>query len=299
MTFSLLQSAAEIVDTPAGRVADLLEAGGRRLRQAGIEQPRLVTEWLAAHLLGCPRLQVYAHARDAVEPALADEFDALIARAAQNEPVQYIVGETDFMGHPIRVSPAVLIPRPETEQLVEQVLACEALWQRPEPVIADVGTGSGCILCALAARKRARYTGIDISPDALALAKINMQQTAPKATVSWQEANLLAQAAPETLDAVISNPPYIPSRDIAGLPGNVRLYEPRLALDGGNDGLHLVTRLITQARQALKPGGFIFLEIGEQQARPIKTQLKENDWQDIHVVQDLAQRDRMVWARRP
>ena len=241
-----------------------LSWGRGRLEKAGIEEASVKLRWVAAHLLGCGLLDVLRHLSETPLPDQAQRFESAVARLEQDEPVQYVIGETDFMGLRIYCDSRALIPRPETEVLVE--CAEEFLRGRPgTPAVVDVCTGTGCIACALAKRvPHARVSATDVSPAALELARANAR--ALDASVDFRPADLLAGIAPASVDLVVSNPPYVGTAECGRLPRTVRDYEPRLALDGGPDGLRLISRLVSEAAHVLTSGGRLMLEIGEDQA---------------------------------
>ncbi|MBN1269378.1 MAG: peptide chain release factor N(5)-glutamine methyltransferase [Kiritimatiellae bacterium] len=276
-----------------------VEAAVSQLAAQGLDQPRLAAELLIAGILDCPRLELPLHARDPLAPEQAQRLEAHVRRAAAMEPIQYILGTADFMGCILRADRRALVPRPETEFLVDCVLACEDLWKRPHPLVADVGTGSGCIAIALARnRPAALYVGIDLSQDALALARENAALAGVAHLVRWQKGDLLEAVAPGTLDAVVANLPYIPAADLAALPQNVRGFEPRAALDGGPDGLAVISRLVERAPKALKSGGWIFIECAPDQAARVKERLEANGFTRAEVRKDFAGRDRVVLGVR-
>lgn len=242
----------------------LLARGRARLEQAGIDEAPSKIRWVAAHLLGCGLLGVLRHLAEVPSPGAVRAFEAALARLETDEPVQYVIGETDFMGVRIQCDARALIPRPETEVLVG--CAEEFLRDRPgTPVVADVCTGTGCIACALAKRNpRARLIATDLSPDALALARQNAR--ALGVSVEFIQTDLLDGIAEASVDLVVSNPPYVATAACGRLPRTVRDFEPRLALDGGSDGLRVISRLVEEAARVLTSGGRFMMEIGDDQA---------------------------------
>jgi len=224
------------------------------LKRKGSESPRLDAEVMLSHVLNWPRVKLYTHYEDIVgEPARAS-FRDLVKRRAEGSPVAYLVGKKEFYSLKFEVGPAVLIPRPESEfVVVEFISVCK---QIESPRVADVGTGSGCIaLASLKHHKSASFVAIDISPEALKLASRNAAELGLKDRIEFRQGNLLDPVAgEEPFDAIVSNPPYIPSSEIDGLEIGVRDYEPRLALDGGPDGLRIVESLIRADGASEVPG---------------------------------------------
>lgn len=241
----------------------LLAAAADRLRAAGVDEAANKLRWVAGHLLGCNLGDVIRHGAEWPTPDQAAALAAAVERLATHEPVQYVIGETDFMGLRIRCDARALIPRPETEVLTSQ--AEDLLRAQAAPRVVDVCTGSGCSACALAKRvPHARVWATDISPAALDLARENAQ--ALGAAVEFRQTDLLTGFADDSMDMVIANPPYVTTADCAQLARTVRDFEPRLALDGGADGLRLISRLVSEAARVLTSGGKLLLEIAEDQA---------------------------------
>lgn len=263
----------------------------QRLEEAGSDNPKRAVEELAAHVLGCKPLEIYFRE---ITPEQMAELDALIARAEQGEPIQYIIGHVDFRGLEIRCDQRALIPRPETELLVEEVLKSKAQSLKPL-IIADVCTGTGCIGLALAYElPDAAVTAIDISREALSLAKKNAERLGLTDRFQCLENNLLEGFSERSFDVVVSNPPYILSNVWKNLELCVRDFEPQLALDGGEDGLDLIRPLAAQAARVLKPGGWLFLEIGYDQGDVVSQCLENAGFEQVRIVKDLAGLDRIV-----
>lgn len=227
--------------------------------------PALDSRLLLGHVLGRDHAYLVAHDDEPLPPDALAAYDALLRRAAAGEPIPYLLGHSPFMGLEFIVSPAVLIPRPETEQLVEYVLA----WARGrEPLLAvDVGTGSGCIAVCLAARLAGEVVAIDVSAAALAVAAANVARHAP-GRVLLVRGDLLTALAP-SLDLITANLPYVAADEWPTLPVGVKSYEPALALDGGRDGLDLIRTLLPQAAARLRPGGLLLLEVGWRQGQAV------------------------------
>jgi release factor glutamine methyltransferase len=228
-------------------------------------------------------------------------YDALVLRRAANEPIQYITGEQEFYGLSLRVTPAVLIPRPETELLVETVLAeVKRAGVKSALRILDVGTGSGAIAIALAHNlPSARIMAVDLSGTALEIAASNAARHGLTEQIQFIESDLLEELPPDGLpfDVIVSNPPYVPAADRASLHPQVREYEPGVALFAGADGLDIYRRLIPQARAALRPNGLLALEIGHGQKEAVTALL--SGWNELRFVDDLQQIPRIALVRRP
>ena len=277
--------------------ARLLERGADELGRAGITEARFETELLLRHALGCSRESLLTQLREPVPAEAAGHFFQLVERRRGRVPVQYIIGTQEFYGLSFRVTPAVLIPRPETEGIVEQ--AALELENARAPRIADIGCGCGCIAIALAQTlEGAELVAIDRSKAALAIARENALRHGVVARVEFVESDLLEPVADSDLDAVVSNPPYIPDDELAGLEPEVTEHEPRDALSGGADGLDVIRRLVPQAHQALKPGGLLVMEIGHGQSAAVETFLLEAAMKHERTVADLAGIPRIVVARK-
>lgn len=278
----------------------VLEAGASFLEGKKIEGPRLAVELLAARLLDCRRLDLYLRYDTALPETHLEAMRRGIKRVAAGEPVQYVLGQAVFMDHVFKADRRALVPRPETEVLVQTVLDCGELWSREKPAVLEVGVGSGCVTITLALAKPAGlYVGVDISREAIELARENAVALGAADGVAWACGETSDVVDPMSLDAVVSNPPYIPSGEIDRLPVQVRDHEPRVALDGGPDGLAVIDGLVQDAAFALKPGGFLFLEIGEEQGREVTERLEREGFTGVAVLKDLANRDRVVRGRLP
>lgn len=258
-------------------------------------RPLADAELLLTHLAGKNRAWLLAYWHDELVPDCSEAYRALIDRRLAGEPIQYILGVTEFYGLPIRVNPAVLIPRPETEHLVEEALKRAANFAHPRVV--DIGTGSGCIAVALARHlPQAAITAIDISANALALARENANLNAVSDRIRFLEGDLMTPVAGETFDIIVSNPPYVPATDLPTLPVEVRDHEPALALFAGDDGLDIYRRLIPAAHAALVPGGWLVLEIGYGQSTDVTALLAAAGFQSIEVHPDLQGIPRVICA---
>ena len=275
---------------------ELLAAGRARLERVGIAEAENKLRWVAAHLLDCGLLDVLRQRDNCPAPETVRKFAAAVARLETDEPVQYVIGETDFMGLKILCDARALIPRPETELLAG--CAEEFLRGRNVPVVMDVCTGTGCLACALARRvPGAHVRATDLSPAALDLARENARRLGVE--VDFAQADLLAGVAPASVDLVVSNPPYVASAECDRLPRTVRDFEPRLALDGGPDGLRLISRLVSEAARVLTSGGRLMLEIGDDQARAVTEILCQTPQiQFLNLKSDYAGRARVAIAAK-
>jgi release factor glutamine methyltransferase len=254
-------------------------------------------ELLLLHTLQIRRSTLLAYPDRDLSPAQQTLFETSITRRLTLEPIQYITGQQEFFGLTLHVTPAVLIPRPETEHLVEAVIEHFSKDLSKPLQIADIGTGSGAIAIALASHlPEATITALDLSPAALAIATQNARTHNLSHRIRFLESDLLA-AIPNTFDAIVSNPPYIPDTDGPTLHPQVRDYEPSTALFAGPNGLDIYRRLIPQALAALKPNGLIALEIGHGQHHAL-TQLLA-DWNEVAFINDLQQIPRVALARKP
>jgi release factor glutamine methyltransferase len=291
------------------------------LAKKGVDSPRLQTELLLAHLLKLPRMKLYLNFERALTAAETDAFRELIKRRSQHEPLQHITGSTSFCGYEIAVNRHVLVPRPETE------LLAELGWQflstiNSGPLTAlDFCTGSGCIAIALAAKcPDANIVATDISADALALAKENAARNKVAEQIEFRQGDGFAAlndgwgerpreplppenkdgspgVSPHQFDLIISNPPYIPSAEIATLQPEVRDFDPPGALDGGVDGLEFYRLIASQARTLLKPDGKFMAEFGDGQAEAIRKIFELEKWIVEAVKEDYSQRARIIIAR--
>ena len=253
---------------------------------------------LIAHVVGRGRAWLLAHPEAPLSGAQAAQFAALLGRAAAGEPLAYLIGEREFCGLSFEVTPDALIPRPESEALVEAGLAWARERGKPDPAIVDVGTGSGAIAITLAARlPQARIAAVELSAPALAVARRNAQRHAVADRVGLVRSDLLT-ALVGLFDLILANLPYVSTGELAGL--EVGRWEPHLALDGGVDGLDLVRRLLRQAPARLAPGGRLALEIGAEQGDRVLALCREAFPQaKVRLERDLAGLDRIALVDRP
>ena len=244
----------------------LAEATGR-LTTAGVDAPKLVAQVLLAHALGVPRDSVLiSPPHHVLQPHQIASFRALVARCVEGEPMAYVVGHAEFYALAFQIDRRALIPRPETEQLVELALRRLAVLNLPsQTLVVDVGTGSGCIVVSLAVKlPNVRFMATDISSDALALAHDNAKKHKVNSRIQFLRGDLLAPA-PVRAEGVVANLPYVTTAEWQSLPRHIRNHEPRTALDGGADGLDLIRRLFSQVSKHVKPDGWLLLEIGSTQ----------------------------------
>jgi release factor glutamine methyltransferase len=318
--------------TPA-TTRGLLAEGARRLAEAGLPTARQDAEWLLATVVGVDRFGLYLEPERAVDEAAGSRFGALVARRAAHEPLQHLLGYEDFRGLRLRVTPDVLIPRPETEGLVEWALELlkndhpmyehpmsadwgqagaisgpplmvngQSIGRASPPLMADIGTGSGAIACALATgRPDVRVLATELAPAALAVAEDNVRALGLADRVRLLAGDLLEPLAgePGRLDLIVANLPYLPSGILPSLPREVSTFEPRAALDGGPDGMAVIRRLLTAAPAALRPGGRLVLEIGEEQAGPLAALMATQGLVEIATRDDLRGVVRYLAGRVP
>jgi len=284
----------------AGAPLQLIRRAAQKLAAAGIEAPRLTAERLLAHLLDTDRSSLYRDARP-LPGATVAEFTRLVARRCRHEPLQHLVGKTEFWSLTILCDKRALIPRPETELSVRAAL--DFIADIPAPVVYDVATGTGCIAIALAReRPDARIFASDISTDALELAAENLRLHGLLNRVRLLHGDL-GQAFFETTlappaDLVVCNPPYVAEAEIPTLQPEVRDHDPHPALCAGQDGLLFHRRLVRELPPLLKRNGGLVLELGDGQARDVCVLARDSGWHSVHLIKDAACIDRVLVARR-
>jgi release factor glutamine methyltransferase len=287
-------------------VTRLLDWTGRYLAEKGVESPRLDAEVLLAHCLGWSRIDLYARYDQAPSEEIRKQYKGLIGRRLEGCPVAYLVGRKEFFGLTFEVSPAVLIPRPESEYVV---IECLRLAKHiPQPHILDIGTGSGNLAVAVAQQhKGGRVTAIDISPEALTVASRNAERHKVADRIRFVKGNLFAAISEpgalatgnEPFDFILSNPPYIAHEEMTNLPRGVRDYEPHLALDGGPGGIAVFDRLIAEAPTYLKAGGYLIVEIGSPQEKPARDRLaSQGDYEMGETIRDGSGHPRVLVAHK-
>jgi len=279
----------------AGR---LLQRGVSELERAGVADSRIQAELLLRHALGCSRESLLARLQEPVPAEASGHFFQLVERRRGRVPVQYVIGTQEFYGLSFRVTPAVLIPRPESEGVVEE--AVRELSDTHQPRIVDVGCGSGCISVAIAhTLAGAELVAIDQSPAALAIARENALRHDVASRIEFLEGDLLTPLQTGDVDAIVSNPPYVPDHELETLEPEVSGHEPRQALSGGKDGLSVIERLVPAASNTLRRGGFFFMEIGHDQNERVRELVKKAGLEHLRTVFDLAGIPRIVVAKKP
>lgn len=283
-------------------VGALVAWARQSLAQAGVSNGAQEAMWLLEHALGLQSHQLVSQTDRAVSPETWAAVESLIARRVAREPLQYLLGTQEFCGLEFSVTPAVLIPRPETELLIRHVVAyAQAV---SGATIVDVGTGSGCVAITLAVHlKGRRVIAVDRSPQALAVAQRNAMRHAVCDRIEWLEGDLLAplseRTAAHSVHVIVSNPPYISETDWAGLEPEVRVFEPRMALIGGAQGTEFHERLLRESRELLVPGGLLAMEIGAGQAAAVRRLAEQiGGYAALEVIDDAAGLERVVMARR-
>ena len=302
-------------------LSESLTSAVARLTAEQVPSPRMNAELLLMFTLGCDRAHLYAHPERVLTADEARNYEAALAERARGVPAQYITGHQEFWGMDLIVTPAVLIPRPETEHLIETVLdsvkqdgvkedrvkhagvkqdrVASALLPTSPLQIADIGTGSGCIALALAKElAQAEIHATDISPAALEIARANAARLQLDSRIHFREADLLAGFENKSFDFIVSNPPYVGASEEDSVQLEVRKFEPRNAVFAGHTGTEVIARLIPQAHAALKPGGSLIMEISGTISEDVKTLLKKENWQDVHINPDLQSIPRVVQARK-
>jgi release factor glutamine methyltransferase len=268
-------------------------------RRRGLDSPRLDAELLLAHVLGVDRVRLFVDFERALAPGELSRFRELIQRRRRAEPVAYILGAREFFGLKFFVDRRVLVPRPDTETLVEVALERTKEAHLYGEAL-DLCTGSGCVALAFAARRPTwRVTGSDISADSINVARGNAERLGLISSMRFLVSDVDDAIPPEArFDLVTANAPYIPTEDVAALPLDIRDHEPHLALDGGADGLGVVRRVIEAARRRLKPQGIVALEVGYDQAARAAALLEEAGFRDVERRKDYGGVERVVSGRR-
>lgn len=281
------------------RVVDLIMTASNHLKSRDFENARLEVERMLGSVLGLNRVELYLAFDRPLGGAELDTFRALYRRRLAHEPLQYVTGSTEFREIRVKTDRRALVPRPETEILVSTAIGY--LGGIENPRVADLGTGTGVIALSVAKEiPGAMVVAVDLSDDALTLAGENIRALNLENSVTLKKGNMLEGIADLGLfDAILSNPPYIPSEDIRTLQPEVSVYEPRMALDGGSDGMLYLSAIIKDAHRYLEPGGLIVLECGEEQAQGIQKIFEQQSrYGSIEIIKDMAGRERLVKATR-
>jgi release factor glutamine methyltransferase len=280
-------------------IGRLLDWTARYLAEKGSDFPRLDAEVLLAFALECRRIDLYTRYDEVAPEENRKRFRELVRQRVEGCPVAYLVGRKEFFSLQLRVSPAVLIPRPESEFVV---LECLRLAKNmAEPRVLDIGTGSGNLAIAVAHQhKAARVTAVDLSPEALAVAKANAERHGVVDRIQFLAGDLFSPlAAGERFDFILSNPPYIPHEDMDRLPPGVRDFEPHLALDGGPGGFAVFDRLIAEAKDRLNPGAYLIVEIGALQEQPARQRFAAHPEYELgETIFDGSRHPRVLCARK-
>jgi release factor glutamine methyltransferase len=281
-------------------IGEMLVTAMGAFASSGVDTPQLDAEVMMAHAVGKSRIYAIAHPNQVLKPEELQRFNEFVERRRKREPLAYIVGEKEFWGISFKVKPGVLVPRPETETLVEAALS--EMSGITGPAIVDIGTGTGCIAIALALElPDAMVYATECSETALEVAQYNVCKHQVESRVHIMEGSLLAPVPKKVfgrLDSIVSNPPYIPSGEINTLQPEVADYEPRGALDGGKDGLRFYTDIIRDAHDWLKPGGWLHLEVGAGQAEEVAAIAQAYEFIAIQTRRDLAGIGRVVSCRK-
>ena len=280
------------------QLRQVLHAAIAQLEAAGISEPRISAEVLIFQALGCDRAHLYAHPERELTASEQAQYDEFLVRRVSGEPLQYLTGHQEFWRRNFLVSPAVLIPRPETEHLIEETLSLVSHFHLgPQLKIIDVGTGSGAIAVTLACElPQAEVHAVDLSPEAIEVARLNAQRL--DAHVHFALSDVLTSVTRDgSFDFVVSNPPYVGLNEADKVQEVVKNYEPQIALFAGDDGLDVIRRLIPQAHENLRPGGWLLMEIGYSQSPSVMALL--TGWHSVHPVPDLAGIPRIIAARKP
>jgi release factor glutamine methyltransferase len=277
-------------------VQHILADASQHLNHAGCDTPRLDAELLLAHILNQNRTWLYTHPETVLTNRQLATFEALLRRRQQREPVAYLTGLREFYGLDFEVTSDVLVPRPETELLVETAIQLSETISQPAPfTIADIGTGSGCIAIALAKNiPHTQLLAVDVSAKALRVAQHNAKKNNVTEKITFLHGSLLTPLS-KPVDVIVSNPPYVSQSELAEAMPEVQHYEPVLALDGGEDGLNIIRQLLAQAGQKLNPGGCLLIEIGAFQGADVaRLTQKAFSQARIEIKQDLAGLDRLL-----
>ncbi len=298
----MISFAAAKIGQPSSTIDRILTESTRRLAAAGIETAAQEAAWLLESVLSLKPLQLRVNGAQRPTAAQCAQIESLVARRCAREPLQYLLGTQEFCERAFEVTPAVLIPRPETELLIAEIAARAA--SGFHGVLVDVGTGSGCLAVTLACRyPRATIVAIDRSAEALSVAQRNAQRHGVADRIEWCQGDLLSPLGTDEwrarVSVIVANPPYIPDGEFDRLQAEVAHFEPRLALAGGPDGLVYYRRLIPDAQTYLSPGGWLVLEVGMGQAHAVAELIvAAGGYGPVSITNDHAQIPRVVAAER-
>ena len=272
-------------------VLDLINNGSKQLRDKNIFSHKLDSEILLSKVLNKTREEMLINLKQKVSPKIIENFLKLINRRSQNEPIAYILKEKEFWSKIFLINNSALIPRPETELLVEKVIK---IFEKKDIFILDIGTGSGCIiLSVLSELKKSKGIGIDLSQKAIQIAKINAKKHKLCHRVNFHRLSL-TDIFNKKFDLIVSNPPYIMKKDLTNLQEDIKKFEPKLALDGGNDGLDVIKKVIYKSKRLLKIKGVLALEIGRGQFKKVSEILQKNNFIVRYLVKDYRQNIRCL-----
>ena len=272
-------------------ILDLINNGSKQLRDKKIFSHKLDSEILLSKVLNKTREEMLINLKQEVSPKNIDKFLKLIHKRSYNEPIAYILKEKEFWSKVFLINNSALIPRPETELLVEKVLK---IFKKKDIFILDIGTGSGCIiLSVLSELKKSRGVGIDLSQKAIQIAKINAKKHKLLNRVNFYRSSL-SDIYNKKFDLIVSNPPYIMKKDLTNLQEDIKKFEPKLALDGGNDGLDVIKKVIYKSKSLLKIKGMLALEIGSGQFKKVSNILQKNKFIVRYLVKDYRQNIRCL-----
>lgn len=281
-------------------IKKLLDWVSEYFTDKGIDSPRLSAELLLSHVLDTQRIMLYANFDKTVAPSHLDTLRPLVKRCGAHEPLAYLIGHTEFYSLRFVLTPDVLIPRPETEGLVEKAIDFLRALDTPEPKVLDLCTGSGCIAGAIAKNvPSAKLTATDISKNAIRIAQKNFQSLGIGDRIETRTGDLFDAIEPgETFDLIVSNPPYVTDGEYENLDPNVKDYEPAQALKAGPEGLDLIEKIIQAAPASLAPKAALILEMGYRHGSNVQNLLQNANYTDIRIHKDHAGHDRIAFARK-
>jgi release factor glutamine methyltransferase len=292
-------------ESPNYRVIDILKMSTDYLEKKGIENPRLNVELLLGHVLNLNRVQLYLNFEKPLAPSELDQFRRFLKRRAGHEPIQYIQGETEFYSLKLKVNRSTLIPRPETEILVDKIIeTCNKTFSQLDKItILDIGSGCGNIAISLAKNVQNAYIlGIDINEETLKIAAENAQIHGVEDRIQFKVADLFDDnfflKLTNKIDIVVSNPPYISQEEFEHLPQEVKNHEPYIALNGGRDGLTFYDRILQISKNILRSDGIIGFEIGYDKGNEIKEIALKYGFKDVEIFKDLNEIDRVIIAKK-